>query len=126
MKTFIPLSLALFLFIGLFGCGSDSTTNPLTSSVDFTLSKINVTDELAIGCKPNVNVKLDSIHFKNTTLFIDTAIAFGGYVMSKDTTYPIVYGATLVITGQKWTFTFSGKDASNNNAFTKAKDFTVP
>jgi hypothetical protein len=129
MKKFIPIILALFIFISVYSCG-DSGSNVINAVVTFAMSHFtNATgDTTWFAFKPSIDIRIDSIqnklpanNYSYTTRFVNS-----GYTYSKDTTYYYDW-FTGVQSGQQWEFYFFGTYPSNNSKFSNIKStYTVP
>ncbi len=129
MKKFIPIILALFIFISVYSCG-DSGSNVINAVVTFAMSHFtNATgDTTWFAFKPSIDIRIDSVQSKLPAQnFSQTYVnSDPGYTFSKDTTY-YIDAFTIVQSGQQWEFYFFGTYPSNNSKFSNIKStYTVP
>ena len=108
------------------GCGSNSVTNPLGGSVTFTMSQQTGGTGIQFLAKPSVDARITRVICNlNSAAFSDTIVSnVPNYLYSKDSFY-VVGEFNGVLTGQQWSFIFTGTDAANA-AYTSTSNYTIP
>jgi hypothetical protein len=128
MKKIIII-IALILPLIYYGCKSDNVIGPTTNNIDFTFTKGDFSGQPAVFFQPSENVTIKTFSLKQAdSLHIDTTFnsSIPSYLYDKDTAYVIISGNSLVVSGYKWNFGFSGNKASNDEIFNFTKDYTIP
>lgn len=137
----IALFIILTILVLLTGCGKDSSNNPIISggggtvgggngSVTFTVS--SETDQqggIIFSASPSVSVKVTKVTVSvpaqqyTESFQLDGTTVVNANVSAQFLQYPTNSG---VASGQKWTFKFEGKLASNNKVFDTTANYTIP
>ena len=126
------------ILVLLTGCGKDSSTNPLSlnggkgSSGGVTIkinSQLDQQGGAIFSGSPSTDIKVSKITVSVPAQQYTESFQLDGTTVSKANVnvafleYPANSG---VASGQKWTFKFEGKLASNNQAFDTTINYTIP